>query len=61
MDGLSETDVRLFCYSIIKLDGETISSITGLTPSNIYSRKFRLKERILAENPGHKDEFLLFF
>lgn len=61
MDGLSETDVRLFCYSIIKLDGETISSITGLTPSNIYTRKFRLKERILAENPGHKDEFLLFF
>ena len=59
--GLNEIDVKLFCYSIIKLDAETISTITGLTTSNIYSRKSRLKDRIASSNSVHKDEFLLFF
>lgn len=61
LNGVSETDVKLFCYSIIRLDGESISSITGLTTSNLYSRKSRLKDRILTENPPHKEEFLMFF
>lgn len=58
---LNEADVKLFCYSIIKLDAETISTITGLSTSNIYSRKSRLKEKIISINPAHKAEFLLFF
>lgn len=57
----SDVDVRLFCYSIIKLDAETISTITGLTTSNIYSHKSRLKDKIISTNPAHKEEFLLFF
>lgn len=58
---LNEIDVRLFCYSIIKLDAETVSTITGLTTSNIYSRKSRLKDKIASSNSVHKEEFLLFF
>lgn len=61
LPGLSEVDVRLFCYFIIKIDAETISTITGLTTSNIYSHKSRLKDKIISMNPTHKDEFLLFF
>lgn len=61
LPGTSDVDVRLFCYSIIKLDAETISTITGLTTSNIYSHKSRLKDKIISANPAHKEEFLLFF
>lgn len=47
---MRETDFQILAYIVLGFDAALICMITGLTASNYYTRKSRLKEKILGSN-----------
>ena len=47
---LKETDFQLLTFIIMGFDATLICMITGMTASNYYTRKSRLKEKLLNED-----------
>ena len=55
---VSKMDSRFICYCIVGFDPELISSVLGLSISNVYTKKSRLKERIRGLDTPYKEEYL---
>ena len=43
---MNRQDERFLCYTVVGFDAGTIASILGLSRSNVYTKKSRLKDRI---------------
>ena len=61
MPKLKEIDYSLFCYYVVGFDAMTISRFLGVSESNIYAHKRRLRIKIEKAHPVHLDLFLEVF
>lgn len=61
MPKLKEIDYVLFCYYLVGFDAMIISRFVGISESNLYAHKRRLRLKIEKVNPLHKDLFLEVF
>ena len=57
---LSKTDVRFICYSIVGFDTNAIAMLLGMSLSNVYTRRSRLKERIRQLDSPYLDQYKLY-
>ncbi len=55
---LSRKDSRFICYCIVGFNPEMIGTILGLSLSNVYTKKSRLKERIRGLDSPYKEDYL---
>ena len=55
---VDKKESRFICYCIVGFAPEMIGSILGLSISNVYTKKSRLKERIKGLDSPYKDEYL---
>jgi len=55
---IDKKDSRFICYCIVGFEPEMIGSILGLSISNVYTKKSRLKERIRGLDSPYKEEYL---
>ena len=55
---VDKKESRFICYCIVGFEPEMIGSILGLSVSNVYTKKSRLKERIRGLDSPYKDEYL---
>lgn len=55
---MSPLDERFLCYTIAGFDSRTISSLLGLTLSNVYTKKSRLKDRIYELDSPYKEQYI---
>ena len=55
---LDKKESRFICYCIVGFEPEMIGSILGLSLSNVYTKKSRLKEKIRELDSPYKDEYL---
>ncbi len=53
-----ENDSRFICYWIVGFEPEMISTILGLSLSNVYTKKSRWRERIKKLDSPHREEYL---
>lgn len=58
MSNLDEVDYRLFICSAMRLSVSVCYLILGLNRNTFYSRRSRLKKKIMDENPLNSREFL---
>lgn len=58
LGGVDQKESRFICYCIVGFDPEMIATILGLSLSNVYTKKSRLKERIRNLDSQYKDEYL---
>lgn len=58
IEGVTEQDIRFFCFNMLGLSNDSIAVLTGVETSTVYSRRSRLKKRILAIDSPHRDDFL---
>ena len=58
LGGVSKKDSRFICYCIVGFEPEMIGSILGLSISNVYTKKSRLKEKIRELDSPYKEEYL---
>ena len=61
MPKLKEVDYVLFCYYLVGFDAMIISRFIGMSESNIYAHKRRLRIKIEKANPQHRDLFFEVF
>lgn len=57
---LSEAEFRLISLFIMGFEAKTIALLMGYTTSSIYGKKARIKKRIRAISPAHKEDFLKY-
>ena len=55
---IDKKDSRFICYCIVGFEPEMIGSILGLSISNVYTKKSRLKERIRGLDSPYKEEYI---
>lgn len=55
---IDKKESRFICYCIVGFDPEMIGTILGLSISNVYTKKSRLKERIKGLDSPYKEEYL---
>ena len=55
---IDKEDERFICYVMAGFTAQTISSILNLSVSNIYTKKFRLRERVKKMNSPYKEDYL---
>ena len=55
---VDKKESRFICYCIVGFAPEMIGSILGLSISNVYTKKSRLKERIRGLDSPYKEEYL---
>ena len=55
---MSPLDERFLCYTVVGFDSRTISSLLGLTLSNVYTKKSRLKDRIYELDSPYKEQYI---
>ena len=55
---LSEADMTIILYAAGGLTPRVMSLLTGLTPSALYNRKYRLKKRISSSEVADAREFI---
>ena len=58
---VDKKESRFICYCIVGFDPEMIGSILGLSISNVYTKKSRLKEKIRGLDSPYKEEYLRLF
>lgn len=58
---INETDINLLCYMAMGFDATLISLITGMSTGSYYTRKSRIKERILSEDNPRKEYYRTWF
>ena len=58
---ITQIDERFICYSVVGFDTNTISMLLGISPANVYTRRFRLKERIRSLDSPYREQYLMFF
>jgi len=56
--GLQEKDYIVFRLMAVGFDVTTISHLMNVTMNSVYIRKSRIKSRIEASSPEHKNQFL---
>ena len=61
MPKLKDLDYALFCYYVVGFDAITISRFLGMSESNIYAHKRRLRIKIEKSHPLHERLFLEVF
>ena len=52
---MSQLDERFLCYTIVGFDSRTIATLLGLSLSNVYTKKSRLKDRIYELDSPYKE------
>ena len=55
---MSPLDERFLCYTIAGFDSKTIASLLGLSLSNVYTKKSRLKDRIYDLDSPYKEQYV---
>lgn len=55
---VSDENSRFICYTIAGFDPNVIAILLGLSLSNVYTKRFRLKERIRQLDSPYKKEYL---
>ena len=60
MPHFSEMDFRLLCFIYAGFSAKAISIFTGDSVGNIYTKKSRLKTKIMESDAVHKDEMIYF-
>lgn len=55
---IDKKDSRFICYCLVGFDPEMIGTILGLSLSNVYTKKSRLKDRIRGLDSPYKEEYL---
>lgn len=55
---VDKTESRFICYCIVGFEPGMIAMLLGLTLSNVYTKKFRLKERIRSLDSPYKESYL---
>lgn len=58
LGSVDKKESRFVCYCIAGFEPEMIASILGLSISNVYTKKSRLKDRIRKLDSPYKDEYL---
>ena len=58
IEGVTEQDIRFFCFNLLGLSNDSIAVLTGVETSTVYSRRFRLKKRILSSDTPYKEILL---
>ncbi|MGN0213730.1 MAG: hypothetical protein ACI4AH_02845 [Muribaculaceae bacterium] len=57
---LGEEDYRQLCYHFVGFSGKLISILLNIGLTNVYTRKSRLKEKIMLSDAEHKDLILVY-
>ncbi|MBQ7773332.1 MAG: hypothetical protein IJ383_04640 [Bacteroidales bacterium] len=57
---LSQDDIRFICYCIIGFDAVLISTILNLSTSNVYTKKSRIRAKIVNLTSSHKDLYMRY-
>jgi ferric iron reductase protein FhuF len=57
---ISKTDARFICYTTVGFDTNAIAMLLGLSISNVYTRRSRLKERIRQLESPYKEQYKLY-
>lgn len=60
LPGISKDDCKLFILHVIGFSGLTISIFLNIKISTLYTRKSRLKQKILELDSQYKNEYLSF-
>lgn len=55
---INKKDRRFICYCLVGFEPEMIGSILGMSISNVYTKKSRLKEKIRVLDSPYKEEYL---
>lgn len=55
---IKDLDIQIVTYSLMGFDTTLICLLTGMNPGNVYTRKSRLKDKILKSDIGDKDRYL---
>lgn len=55
---IDKKESRFICYCIVGFDPEMIATILGLSLSNVYTKKSRLKERVRNMDSPYKEDYL---
>lgn len=55
---MTERDRRFISFQILGLDAKTLSYVTGYSVATIYTKRNRLKERLLGLNSENRDLYL---
>ena len=55
---VDKKDSRFICYCIVGFAPQMISTVLGISLSNVYTKKSRLKDRIRGLNSPYKEEYL---
>ena len=58
---LTKLDVRFICCSAANFDSNTMSMLLGISLSNVYTRRSRLKERIRQLESPYKEQYMRVF
>ena len=58
LGNVDKMESRFICYCIAGFEPEMIGSILGLSLSNVYTKKSRLREKIRNLESPYKDEYL---
>ncbi len=58
LPSLTNEEIRFACYCFIGFDATLIATIFNLSLQNVYTKKSRLKSKILALASPHKDKYL---
>lgn len=58
IEGVTEQDIRFFCFNLLGLSNDSIAVLTGVETSTVYSRRSRLKKRILSSDTPYKEILL---
>lgn len=55
---IKDLDIQIVTYSLMGFDTTLICLLTGMNPGNVYTRKSRLKDKILKSDIEDKDRYL---
>lgn len=59
LGNVDKKESRFICYCIVGFTPEMIGSILGLSISNVYTKKSRLKDRIRSLDSPYREEYLM--
>ena len=58
LGNVSDEDSRFICYTIAGFDPNIVATLLNLSLSNVYTKRFRLRERIRQLDSPFKDQYL---
>lgn len=58
---VTQDESRFICYSIAGFNSNTIAMLLGISLTNVYARRSRMRDKIRHLNSPFKEQYLIFF